>query len=176
MSFSFLITYLSGCTRSQLQHARSSLQCAGFPLVGVCWLSSPTAWRIAVPQPGIEPTSPALVGGFLTTTPLEKSWFVCFSLVNLSLVRGVSVKNLEGQRKQQFFIPISVTRGFLCDSNGKESAYNAGDLSLIRGSGRFPGEGNGYTLQYSCLENPTDRGAWWATVYRVAKSRTRLSD
>ena len=41
---------------------------------------------------------------------------------------------------------------------------------------KSPGEGNGYTLQYSCLENPTDRGAWWATVYRVAKSRTRLND
>ena len=45
-------------------------------------------------------------------------------------------------------------------SNGKESACNAGDPGLIPGSGRFPGEGNGKPLQYSCLENPMDRGAW----------------
>ena len=44
------------------------------------------------------------------------------------------------------------------------------------GSGRSPGEGNGNPLQYSCLENPMDGGAWWATVHRVVKSRTRLSD
>ena len=49
---------------------------------------------------------------------------------------------------------------------------NAGDLDLIPGSGRSPGEGNGNPLQYSCLENYMDRGAWWATVHRVARSRT----
>ena len=48
---------------------------------------------------------------------------------------------------------------------------NAGDAGSIPGSGRSPGEGNGCPLQYSCLENPRDRGAWWATVQRVAKSR-----
>ena len=56
------------------------------------------------------------------------------------------------------------------------SASNAGDLDSIPGSGRSPGEGNGNPLQYSCLENPMDGGAWWATVHGVAKSRTRLSD
>ena len=45
-------------------------------------------------------------------------------------------------------------------SDGKVSVYNAGDLGSIPGSGRFPGEGNGNPLQYSCLENPTDGGAW----------------
>ena len=49
---------------------------------------------------------------------------------------------------------------------------SAGDLGLIPGSGRSPGEGNGNPLQYSCLENYMDRGAWWATVHRVARSRT----
>ena len=49
-------------------------------------------------------------------------------------------------------------------------------LGLIPGSGRSPGEGNGYLLQYSCLENSIDRGAWWATVHGVAKSWTRLSN
>ena len=61
-------------------------------------------------------------------------------------------------------------------SDGKASAYNAGDLGSIPGSGRSPGEGNGNPLQYSCLENPMDLGAWWATIHGVAKSRTRLSD
>ena len=50
--------------------------------------------------------------------------------------------------------------------------YNAGDLGSIPGSGRSPGEGNGNPLQYSCLENPMDGGAWWATVHGVAKSQT----
>ena len=59
---------------------------------------------------------------------------------------------------------------------GKESACNAGDLGLIPGLGRFPGEGKGYLLQYSFLENPMDRGAWWATVHGVSKSQTQLSD
>ena len=60
---------------------------------------------------------------------------------------------------------ISVLRkiwGFPCGSVGKESACNAGDLGLIPGSGRSPGEGNGNPLQYPCLENLMDRGAWWA--------------
>ena len=61
-------------------------------------------------------------------------------------------------------------------SDGKASAYNEGDLGSIPGSGRPPGEGNGNPLQYSCLENPMDGGAWQATVHGVAKSRTRLSD
>ena len=47
-------------------------------------------------------------------------------------------------------------------------------MYLMTGSGRSPGEGNGNPLQYSCLEEPTDRGAWWATVYGVTKSQTRL--
>ena len=52
------------------------------------------------------------------------------------------------------------------------SACNARDMSSIPGSGRSPGEGNGNPLQYSCLENPMDGGAWWATVHGVAKSQT----
>ena len=64
--------------------------------------------------------------------------------------------------------------GFLGGSGGKESACNAGDWGLIPGSGRSTGEGNGYPLQYSCLENPRDRGAWWAAIYGVTQSRTQL--
>ena len=54
--------------------------------------------------------------------------------------------------------------------DGKESACNAGGSGLILGSGRSPGEGNGNPLQYSCLENFMDGGAWWATVHGVAKN------
>ena len=61
-------------------------------------------------------------------------------------------------------------------SEVKASASNPGDLGSIPGLGRSPGEGNGNPLQYSCLENPMDGEAWWATVHGVAKSRTRLSD
>ena len=59
--------------------------------------------------------------------------------------------------------------------SGKESACSAGDAGSVPGSGISPGEGNGYPLQYSCLENPMDRGAWLTTVHGVAKSWTRLS-
>ena len=61
-------------------------------------------------------------------------------------------------------------------SDDKASACNVGDPGSIPGLGRSPGEGNGNPLQYSCLENPTDGGAWQATAHGVAKSRTRLSD
>ena len=57
-------------------------------------------------------------------------------------------------------------------SNGKESVCSAGNLDLIPGLGRFPGEGNGNPLQYSCLVNSKDRGAWWLTVHGVVKSLT----
>ena len=53
---------------------------------------------------------------------------------------------------------------------------SGGDVGLVPGLERSPGEGNGNTLQYSCLGNPMDRGAWWATVHRVTKSQTQLSD
>ena len=64
--------------------------------------------------------------------------------------------------------------GFPCGSDGKATAYNAGDLGSIPGSGSSPGDANGSPLQYSCLENPMDRGAWRATVHRVARSQTGL--
>ena len=62
--------------------------------------------------------------------------------------------------------------GFPGGSDGKESAHNVGGLSLTPGLGRSPEEGNGNPFQYSCLENPMDRGAWWATVHGVPKSQT----
>ena len=59
--------------------------------------------------------------------------------------------------------------GFLGGSDDKESAQNAGDLGLIPRLGKFPGEGNGNPLQYSCLENPMGREAWWAIVHGFPK-------
>ena len=63
-----------------------------------------------------------------------------------------------------------INLSFPCSSVGKESAYNSGDPSSIPGLGRSPGEGNGNPLQYSCLENPMDKGAWWATVHAVPRA------
>ena len=58
----------------------------------------------------------------------------------------------------------------------KTPIANEGDMDSIPGSERYPGEGRGYPLQYSYLENPMDRGAWWATVHSVAQSQTQLSN
>ena len=67
------------------------------------------------------------------------------------------------------------TLGFFGGPEGKESACNSGDLGLVPGLGRSSGEGNGNPLQYSCLENSVNRGAWQAIVHGVAKSQTWLS-
>ena len=68
-----------------------------------------------------------------------------------------------------------MSKGFPGGAEVKASACNVGDPASIPGLGRSPGEGNGNPLQYSCLENPMDGGAWWATVHG-SQSRTRLSD
>ena len=86
----------------------------------------------------------------------------------LPLAPGPRIGNLTSS-----FLP---EEGLLGGSDSKESACNAGDLGSVPGSGRSPREGNGNSLQYSCLENPMDRGAWQATVHGVAKSWTRLRD
>ena len=71
---------------------------------------------------------------------------------------------------------IAVRKGFPGGSDGKESACNAGDLGSIPGSRSYLGEGNGNPLQYSCLENSMDRGAWQTTVHGVSKIQTQLSN
>ena len=63
-----------------------------------------------------------------------------------------------------------MSKGFLGGSVVKNTPVNAGDVGLILGLGRSPRTGNGNPLQYSCPGNPMDRGVWWATVHRVAKS------
>ena len=72
------------------------------------------------------------------------------------------------------WISSVLSQHFLGGASDKLSACNAGNLSLIRGSGRSPGEGSGNSLQYPGLKDPTDRGAWWATVHGAAQSQTRL--
>ena len=72
------------------------------------------------------------------------------------------------------FIANHAIPGFPGGSDGKESTCNAGHLDSIPGPGRSPEEGNGNPLQYSCLENPRDRGAWWAAVCGFAQSQTWL--
>ena len=69
---------------------------------------------------------------------------------------------------------VIVILGFPGGPDGKASAHNVGDPGSIPGLGRSAGEGNGSLLQYPCLENPMDRGAWWAAVHGIAKSWTRL--
>ena len=101
-------------------------------------------------------------------------------LFNLFVVSFAVQKFLSLIRSHLFiFVFISINLGggwgFPCSSVGKESACNAEDLGSIPGSKRYPGEGNGHTLQYSCLENPIDRGTWKASP-QCCKSQTRLSN
>ena len=76
-----------------------------------------------------------------------------------------------GKRTSQSLVTSSHATGFRGGSDGKESACSAGDQVSILGLGRSPGEGHGNPLQYSCLENLMDRGAWWATVHGVTRVR-----
>ena len=80
--------------------------------------------------------------------------------INHSVGSGNSPKKREGPWVSQVALVV------------KNPPANAGDVGLIPGSGRCPGEGHGNPLQYSSLENPMDRGAWWAAVHGVAKSQT----
>ena len=73
------------------------------------------------------------------------------------------------------YISLHCTRGFLGGSNGKDAACSVGHLGSFPGSGRSPGKGDGNPLQYSCLENPMDRGTLWSTVHVVAKSQQVLA-
>ena len=106
-------------------------------------------------------------------------------MFNLNFYEYVQVTTIQNKIKNTsrlqtgFFVlhrSTSPMMGFPGGSEVKAYARNAGDLGSIPGLGRAPGEGNSNPLQYSCLENPEDGGAWWGTVYEVVKSQTRLSD
>ena len=104
---------------------------------------------------------------------IKNSKFITAS-TTLNFVRTVRTVVMRGAKV--FSRVLEDRQGFRVGAEVKVSACNVGDLGSIPGSGRSPGEGNGNPLQYSCLENPMDGGAWWATVHGVAKSRARLSD
>jgi len=88
--------------------------------------------------------------------------------------RGQLLSREDPLEKGRLHTPVFL--GFPGGSDGKESACSVGDLGSTVGLGRSPGEWHGNPLQYSCLETPTDRGAWQATIHEVAESQTRLSD
>ena len=106
------------------------------------------------------------------------TWVSCWLQVRSSL--GCMKLNDDSKEAISIFnFPVFVLKcdwdliqGFPGGSDGKESVYNVRDTGSIPGSGRSPGEGHGNPLQYSCLENPMDRGAWWAIVHGVTKSWT----
>ena len=98
---------------------------------------------------------------------------------NLENKMASQINSLETRiekMQERFNKDLEEIKGFPGGSEVKASACNVGDLGSIPGLGRSPGEGNCNPLQYSCLENPMDRGAWWATVHGVTKSWTRLSN
>ena len=104
-------------------------------------------------------------------------WYsFCSDIGVIFLIRKIR-KNKFGDIKPNSNLKTvcNILMGFPGGSDSKESACSSGDLGLIPASGRSPGEGNDKPFQYSCLENPVDRGAWQATIHGVAKSRTRLS-
>ena len=113
-----------------------------------------------LPDPGIEPGSPALQAESLPTElsgkPKIERGAVCLIFLNSSIVF---------YRWRRDRLPTPVFLGFPCGSAGKESTSNTGDLGLIPGLGRSPGEGKGYTFQYSVLENSMD-----CIVYGVTES------
>ena len=87
--------------------------------------------------------------------------------------QGCRIHNINlSQRTAGSLGPAWASQVVLVVKNTSANAGNIRDLSLIPGSGRASGEGHGSPLQYSCLENPLDRGTWWATVHRVAESDT----
>ena len=106
----------------------------------------------------------------LFTTSLARLWeneFVHFEFCRFKLSKIFCDKN-------SFYVPTNMI--FPGGSDGKESACNAGDLGLIPGLRRSPGEGNSFPFQYSCLENSVNRKAWQATVHGIAKSWTQVSN
>ena len=129
------------------------------------------------PIPGaIDASVSAQLGGFCLLQ-------ACIHDLDLFFSANIAGRGIVIKLNSIMLLPLlkslgnsSHTSGFPGGSLSKVSAFSVGDPRLIPGLGRSLGEGNGNPPQYSCLENPMDGGAWWATVHRVAKSQTRLSD
>ena len=116
-----------------------------------------------LPNPRIEPKSPALQADSLPAEPPRKP----NASLAMQVYHSIHCENIEH--------PLGYPSGSAV-KNLPATARDTGDEGSISGSGRSPAGGKGNPLQYSCLKNPVDRGAWWATVQRVIKSQTRLSD
>ena len=183
--------------------SRKAVYCRVTWLLVYVLVFSSEASGIWAPWPGIKPTPPALEGEVLTTGQPGKShlWELWWTLLTyrslnsyllsdeiswgwvwLGILSLISFKIIFILFINLFlFIYVfghaySILRSFPGGSDGEEPACNAEDPDWISGSGRSPREGNSYSLQYSWLENPMNRGALWATVHRVTKSLIRLSD
>ena len=140
----FVATLAAFTEVASLVARAQALGCVGFSSCGTLAQLPCGMWDL--PGPRVEPVTPALEGEFLTPGP---------------------------PRKWLYLVPTFIwVWGFLGGSDSKESSCNVGDLGWISGSGRSPGKGNGYPLQYSCLGNSMDRGVCRAIVHRVAKSQT----
>ena len=143
------------------------------PTAGPCYLSTLSLHKLTPANPNLS-LYPSL-------NPLPRAPLVCSLCSRVRQTRAERVNTGDGQkpcaarwwRTKPQKVPGagSVAPGFPDGSVGKESPGSAGDPALTPGSGRSPGEGNGNPLQYSCLENPMDRGAWRATVCGVAGVR-----
>ena len=92
----------------------------------------------------------------------QRKWILPFQVQHSLVQRMVSLYKITMPSCRQLVHHFYSFKGFPGGSDGEESACSAGDLGSIPGLGGCPGEGNGYPLQYSCLGNPMDRGAWWA--------------
>ena len=112
-------------------------------------------------------------------------YYVSLSLYHLSVYISIVYYHLSIYHNylsidlsSMYYLSIDLSSVYYLSTSsvGKEFACSAGDLGSIPGLGRFPGEGSGNPLQYPCLENLMDRGAWWAAVHGVTKSQARLSD
>ena len=135
-------------------------------------VSEYVGWTESVGGFGEEsaPTSFGLMDPFLAAVELRPLW--------ASVIESCPhIRCLSCLESLWFLLLLSIWDNCLLPwwLSGKESACNAGDPGWIPGSGISPWEGNGYPLQFSCLGNSMDRGAWWATVHGVTKSQTGLS-
>ena len=108
---------------------------------------------------------------FFSESPIYFPCFLLFIQLLITNLRKLFINSIISINSIN-----SLAQGFPTSLDGKASACNAGDLGLIPESGRSPGEGNGYPLQYSCLENLMHRRAWWVRIHGVTKSPTQLSD
>ena len=144
-------------------------------LTNSCPLSQwchPTISSSVVLLPSIFPSNRVFSNESVLCIRWPKYWSFSFNISPSNEYSGLISLRIDWLDLLSF---QGTLKGFPCGSAGKESAYNVGDLGSIPELGRPPGEGNESPLQYFCLENSMDRGAWWAIVYGVTNSWTRLS-